>query len=553
MHPVSEKKSTRHACLKPGFLRRLREGHRLIFWTFPVAGFLSLLWFIIRVVPKPSRAAYPCQRVAGPLAGSFLLWIPGALVSAAVFHRIRMRMLRSRRNLVVTGLLLAIALGVAIFGTQIQWPVLAEDPAPNAPIGVGKGIFPGRVVWAHDPAATDWAGPGQGHWWEDGHTKQAAVDRMMSESLRGLTGKSGDPQAWDSLFRHFNKTHGRADAGYRRGEKITIKVNLVGCIVTASGSVDPASYDLVRNPDYMNTAPQMMVALLRQLVRNAGVRQEDISIGDPLTLFPNQYYEICSREFPGVHYLDHNGGNAGHPRTKVEPSTVPFYWSSRPSGKSQDYLPTAYVEATYFINMANLKSHTLAGVTLCAKNHLGSLIRTPPQSGYYNIHDSLTRNSRGYGRYRALVDLMGHAQTGGKGLLYVIDGLYPGVHPIEVVPRKWHQAPFNGGWASSLLMSQDPVAIDSVGFDFLYAEWDDHPHLPGTDDYLHEAALADNPPSGTFYDPDHPSNVTRLASLGVHEHWGNPQSRQYSRNLGRAGGIELVTVGAPADTASIKK
>jgi Domain of unknown function (DUF362) len=289
-----------------------------------------------------------------------------------------------------------------------------------------------------------------------------------------------------------------------------------------------------------------MVALLRQLVRQAGVRQEDIFIGDPLALFPNQYFEICHSEFPAVHYLDHNGGNAGHPRTKVEPSTVPFYWSSRPAGMNQDYLPTAYIEAKYFINMANLKSHTLAGVTLCAKNHLGSLIRRPPQSGYYNIHDSLTRNAPGYGRYRALVDLMGHAQTGAKGLVYFIDGLYSGVHPIEVSPRKWNQAPFNGHWSSSLLASLDPVAIDSVAFDFLYAEWSDHPHLPGTDDYLHEAALADNPPSGTFYDPDHPSNVTRLASLGVHEHWNDAQSRQYSRNLGRAQGIELVQ----ADTAA---
>jgi hypothetical protein len=64
--------------------------------------------------------------------------------------------------------------------------------------------------------------------------------------------------------------------------------------------------------------------------------------------------------------------------------------------------------------------------------------------------------------------------------------------------------------------------------------------MQGTDDYLHEAALADNPPSGTFYDPNHANNVVRLASLGVHEHWNNPQARQYSRNLGTGRGIELI-------------
>jgi len=33
----------------------------------------ALVWVIIRVLPKPSRIVYPCQRVAGPIALSFLL------------------------------------------------------------------------------------------------------------------------------------------------------------------------------------------------------------------------------------------------------------------------------------------------------------------------------------------------------------------------------------------------------------------------------------------------------------------------------------------------
>lgn len=68
------------------------------------------------------------------------------------------------------------------------------------------------------------------------------------------------------------------------------------------------------------------------------------------------------------------------------------------------------------------------------------------------------------------------------------------------------------------------------------------PRRPGVDDYLHEAALAHNPPSGTFYDPNHPTQVERLPSLGVHEHWNNAEERKYSRNLGKAEGIELISV-----------
>ena len=439
----------------------------------------------------------------------------------------------------------AMALGISdAFATPREPLVLAADSVPNQPVGVAKGLHPGRVVWAHDPRATDWAGPGQGHWWESNHTSQVVVDRMMSGVIQPLAEKANDAEAWDALIKHFNQTHGNGSVGYRKGEKVTIKVNLVGCIIGAG--VDPKSYDLVRELDYMNASPQMILALLRQLVHAAGVRQQDISVGDPLSLFPNQFYGPLHSEFPDVHYLDHDGGNATYPRTLVRRSSIPFHWSSRPSGTAQDYVPVPYVEAKYLINMANLKSHAGAGATLCAKNHFGSLLRKPPDKGYYDMHTSLPETVQGTGHYRALVDLMGHAHTGGKTLLCLIDGLYPGVHPIEHLPRKFFTPPFNGQWASSLLASQDPVAIDSVGIDFLRAEWNDYPHMSGADDYLHEAALADNPPSGTFYDSDHATNTTRLASLGVHEHWNNAQEKQYSRNLGKGEGIELVRVGPSA-------
>jgi hypothetical protein len=127
-------------------------------------------------------------------------------------------------------------------------------------------------------------------------------------------------------------------------------------------------------------------------------------------------------------------------------------------------------------------------------------------------------------------------------VLYLIDGLFTGLHPRDPLPQRMQMPPFNGQWPSSLFASQDPVAIDSVAFDFLWAERTDFPRKGGVDDYLHEAALAHQPPSGTFYDPNHPTATERLPSLGVHEHWNNPQEKKYSRNLGLGNGIELVPV-----------
>jgi hypothetical protein len=163
------------------------------------------------------------------------------------------------------------------------------------------------------------------------------------------------------------------------------------------------------------------------------------------------------------------------------------------------------------------------------------------------------------GHYRALVDLMGHPELGGKTLLYLIDGLYAGYYAGSH-PYKWRSSPFGDGgsdWPSSLFASLDPVAIDSVSYDFLFEEWPDivsgGTGRPGSlqggaEDYLHEAALADDPPSGTYYNPDR--DRVPMQSLGVHEHWNNPQDKQYSRNLGTGDGIELIKLtGTPAETS----
>ena len=59
----------------------------------------------------------------------------------------------------------------------------------------------------------------------------------------------------------------------------------------------------------------------------------------------------------------------------------------------------------------------------------------------------------------------------------------------------------NDNWRCSLLASQGQVAIDAVGVDFLINEFTDAPDLKNYDQYMKEAALANNPPSGVHSDP----------------------------------------------------
>jgi hypothetical protein len=404
-----------------------------------------------------------------------------------------------------------------------------------SPIGKGKGIHAGRVVWVHDRQVLNWQGPGDGHWYDAEHIHQERVDGMLLRAVCELTGESSVAVAWDKLFRHVNASRGKGAVGYRQGERVLIKPNWVG-MIWREGAVDPASYNLVQRHDYMNTAPQMIIALVRQLA-SAGVKESDITVCDTLAYLVNDYYRILHRECPEVRYEDFAGGQG---RIQVVRSAVPLYWSCRPEGASQDYLPTCVAESEYLVNFAALKAHVATGVTLCGKNHFGSLVRWPVEEGYHDMHrHSFAKET---GRYREQVDLLGHAHLGGKTALNLIDGLFSGKHPIDPVPRRMSIAPFTGDWAKSLFASQDPVAIDSVGYDFLFAEYEDYPRRPGVDDFLHEAALAVHPPSGTYYDPDHAESVKRLDSLGVHEHWNNPTEKKYSRNLGSSDGIELVPV-----------
>ncbi len=57
--------------------------------------------------------------------------------------------------------------------------------------------------------------------------------------------------------------------------------------------------------------------------------------------------------------------------------------------------------------------------------------------------------------------------------------------------------------------------------------------------YQRYSTLVKKAPSGNVYKN---GNGKRVTNLGVHEHWNNPVSKKYSRNLGKKEGIELVKV-----------
>lgn len=397
----------------------------------------------------------------------------------------------------------------------------------HEPYGRGTGAFPGRVVWAYDPASVEW--DGSGYWWEISHFDESVILRMVNESIASLGGKKTSEEGWSVLFAANKKARGM-DGSYVKGEKIAIKANING-----SGVYDD---DFSGRTQMSYTNPVLLKALLTSLVTEGGVNPSDITVYDVSRVFPEYMVEMCTQgSLNGINFVGRNNGKADE--------NAPINWSREFSGRV-NYLPDCVTKASYVINLANLKGHSY-GITLCGKNHFGSFINgnamRPPEGA--NLHQWLTRSEMGI--YSPLVDLMANSNLGGKTVLYMLDAVICATSEgasITAESSKWQQAPFNGGYTASILVSQDPVAIDSVGADFLNNE----PSVTGrnsaakditNENYLHEAGLVSNAPSGTIYTD---GNGHTVANLGVHEHWNNSGEKLYSRNLGKDEGIELIKI-----------
>lgn len=113
-------------------------------------------------------------------------------------------------------------------------PYDGKYPQPE-PYGTGIGAMPGRVVWSHNPDSVGWDG-----------------------------------------------------SGYTKGEKIAIKVNIIGSAVfddDTSGATQ-MSY----------TNPVLLKTLLISLVKEGGVSPSDITVYDVSRLFPDYMVKCVPKE-----------------------------------------------------------------------------------------------------------------------------------------------------------------------------------------------------------------------------------------------------------------
>ncbi len=540
--------------------------------VFIVMGVASTLWFLIRVIPKPQRAGYPCMRAAAPIMSGFVLYLVSLGGMTLLFRKAVAKFKKAKYLASAFALACSLVLLVAFNWTSAQ-KIYSQafgftrgvlPDGSNNPMGTGIGVNPGRVVWMWNKDATKESCPNviTDAFFMSKNNNQDTINKMLDISIKKLAGKENIKDSWDEIFKDFNLRKTGTAETYQEGQTIFIKVNngQAGWAINSSDLSERGTTSQmtgVRNAAMAGTTPATVVALIRQLVDECGIPQTSIYVGEPMTHVYKSMNDAIHAEYPNVKVLDKDG-NTSLGRTKSAGWTgdAIFYSDESeemPDGGSDNLMKEMY-DADYMINAAALKAHARAGVSLNAKLHFGSHGDHPGYGyGSFHLHDGLictvdndimTSGVRGdYNMYRVLTDLMGHEKIGRNTVLFIIDGLWGGVEATDM-PVKWKMAPFNNDFPSSLFISQDGVAVESVCLDFLRAEADnnslfnDRPFFPGVDDHLHQAADKSNWPEGIVYDPE--NDGSEIPSLGVHEHWNNPTDMKYTKNLGTGNGIELV-------------
>ena len=409
-------------------------------WALRFAGLAACIWYLFRVIPKPSRASYRCQRAAAPLRTGFLAYCAALGGSAFLFARAK-SLFRAKWHP-----WLGLFFVVFVF-------IGSDARVSFAASGTPKGIFPGRVAWVYNTNAALWTGAG--NYWDASVNPQAEYNKSFTAGITVLSGGTNDADSWNKIFRWFNNSHNRTGTGYQAGDIIAIKIN-------QNNSPAPAA----DHGNAMNSNPQTSVAVVTSLV-NAGIPQADIWIGDPSRAVTDNVFNPIHNAFPKVRVVDYFGNN-GRFTTGVTNGVFP-------NTDVKDAEAACFYNARYIINEPLLKGHIGQMITFGAKNLYGLNGILPNwQDNHRHPHDN------------ALIAYMTNANFGGKVILWCMDAMYPSPEldgaPFNGVALK----PFNGKQMSSFIMSLDGVAEECVSYDF----WSTISGQSGGTNYMNDAANA---------------------------------------------------------------
>jgi hypothetical protein len=164
-----------------------------------------------------------------------------------------------------------------------------------------------------------------------------------------------------------------------------------------------------------------------------------------------------------------------------------------------------FVDAAHIINVPQLKGHGGANITLGLKNHYGTAILGTQGRSYWHKYFYISGSAYNTGP-DPLVEINLNPQLWNKTRLTIGDGLYGNpTSNTNGMPPRW--VSFNNNNPEIIFFGVDPVAVDSVMFDYLQRECVMRRTTARNDNILKKAATA---------------------GLGVFEHWNNNTDMKYT-------------------------
>ena len=266
---------------------------------------------------------------------------------------------------------------------------------------------------------------------------QAVVNQMVDYGITALAKESSPAAAWQRVM-----------AAYRSGDKVAVKIN-------CNGNEGPTVANHV-----IDACIEPIVAVIRGLV-GLGIPQQNIFVYDGVRVLHSRYATRIHAWYPAVQVVD--GSTVTYGLTGDLDERIVF----RNPDMEALYIADVLIRCQHLINIPILKSHC-CGVTGALKNHVGS------QSTHSNspwcrpdpIHNHFDES---------VTDLNLNRHIRDKTRLVVADGLFGNwshcvVDNGVMVGHPWRT--FGNGAPNFMFFSFDPVALDSVMFDFLKAETD---------------------------------------------------------------------------------
>ncbi len=350
--------------------------------------------------------------------------------------------------------------------TPTVTPTATATRTSNPPPGPAEP----RVVHIRSAGATSWNGSDKQYY---KYIDQNIVDSMFDQGLLDLTGQNNSADAWDMLFRRI------IPEGYQPGQKIAVKINL------NYGAYD--ANDCSNHNELNDETPQAVVSLLQSLKNSVpGLSYSDIYLYDATRSSPSDsagkpiysyFRSVVSGACPGINFV----GRSTCPGVVQvtygkDPSLNVHFGPLSQKGLTDRKLADVLYDVDYLINMPLLKGHgtvTDVGTSTLAfsgsfKNHYGSIDNVQGTTNNDNLHNYTNMfNSLYSATHNPFVYVYQNPNIAGKTVLTVVNGIIGAPWGNYAYPN-WSY--FGGQNPCSLLLSADPVALDTVLGDILSIE-----------------------------------------------------------------------------------